>query len=114
MAALLRAGGALFVTTGNASPFRGRLASWQYVRPDIHIGFFEPSTLELCMTKAGLAPAVSGYRAGYTNLIRSKILRTVGVTRQNVLERCVPWPVVSRIADRRFGVSLQPMAWRPR
>jgi SAM-dependent methyltransferase len=113
LAELLRPGGLLFLTTGNAKPYRGRLSRWQYVRPDIHVSFYEPETLEFCMRKAGLDPMQSGYRSGFTDLIRSKILRTVGVNRQNLVERCLPWALLSRVADRRFQVTRQPVAWRP-
>ena len=54
IAALLRSGGLLFLTTGNAEPFRGRLAKWSYVKPDIHVGFFEPGTLATALRGAGL------------------------------------------------------------
>lgn len=113
VAAMLRPGGLLFLTTGNSRPYRGRLSSWQYVRPEIHVSFYEPETLEVCMREVGLEPARAGYRSGFTDVIRSKILRTIGVERRNVFERCMPWPVVSRIADRRFGVSQQPIARKP-
>ena len=113
IAELLAPGGVLFLTTGNAAPYRGPLASWQYVRPDIHVSFYEPATLERCMADVGLRPAGGEYRRGHTDLIRSKILRTAGVNRRNIVERCLPWPVLSRLADRRFGVSKQPTAWRP-
>ena len=111
---LLAPGGALFLTTGNAAPYRGRLTSWQYVRPDVHVSFYEPATLERCMIDIGLQPAAGEYRHGHTDLIRSKVLRTVGVNRRNIVERCLPWPLLSRVADRRFGVSRQPVAWRRR
>ena len=113
MAALLRPGGLLFLTTGNARPYRGRLSSWQYVRPDIHVSFYEPQTLEFCMRRVGLTPARTGYRPGFTDVIRSKILRTVGVNRQNLLERVLPWGLLARVADRRFQVTEQPIGWRP-
>jgi SAM-dependent methyltransferase len=112
IAELLAPGGALFLTTGNAAPYRGRLASCQYVRPDIHVSFYEPATLERCMRDVGLRPSAGEYRQGHTDLIRSKVLRTIGVNRRNVVERCLPWPLLSRLADRRFGVSKQPVAWR--
>jgi hypothetical protein len=113
MAALLRPGGLLFLTTGNARPHRGRLSSWQYVRPEVHVSFYEPETLELCMRKAGLDPERVTYSSGFTDLIRSKILRTIGIHRQNRLERILPWFLLSRLADRRFRVTHQPIGWRP-
>ena len=104
-------GGLVFLTTGNARPYRGRLTSWQYVRPEVHVSFYEPETLQECMRQVGLQPQPPGYRRGFTDVIRSKVLRTVGVHRRNVVERCVPWPLVSRVVDRRFGVT--PAADRP-
>ncbi len=113
LGAMLRPGGLLFLTTGNARPYREKLSSWQYVRPDIHISFYEPETLERCMRDAGLVPARPTYGPGYRDIIRSKVLRTIGVNRRNLVERCLPWSVLSRLVDRRFGVSHQPIATRP-
>jgi SAM-dependent methyltransferase len=42
---LLRPGGLLFLTTGNAKPFRNRMRDWRYVVPDVHVSFFEPETI---------------------------------------------------------------------
>ncbi len=109
MAGALRPGGLLFLTTGNARPHRDRLASWQYVRPEVHVSFYEPGTLERCLREVGLQPVTVGYRSGFTDIIRSKVLRTVGRSRRSVAERCVPWPVVSRLVDRRYGVTHQPI-----
>ena len=53
---LLRPGGLLFLTTGNAAPHRDDLAGWSYVIPEIHVSFFEPRTLERALTAAGFRP----------------------------------------------------------
>ena len=110
---LLRPGGVFFLTTGNARRFRTRLSSWSYVEPDVHISFFEPETLMSAYERVGLEAEHPGYVRGFTGLIRSKILGTLGVNKMGVFERLVPWPIVSRLADRRYGVSLQPTARRP-
>jgi len=109
----LRPGGLLFLTTGNARPYRNRLDRWQYVRPDIHISLFEPSTLRWAYRRTGLEPADLPYGPGYTDIIRSKVLRTLDVHGPNAAENLVPWSVVARLVDRRFGVSEQPSARRP-
>jgi cyclopropane fatty-acyl-phospholipid synthase-like methyltransferase len=113
VASLLRPGGVLFVTTGNARPYRNRLDRWQYVRPDIHVSFFEPDTLRVAYEKTGLDPVDVPYQAGHVDLIRSKVLRTTNQHHPHLLERLVPWRLASRLVDRRFGVSDQPAARRP-
>ena len=54
---LLRPGGLLFLTTGNAAPHRDDLARWNYVIPEIHVSFFEPRTLERALIAAGFRPS---------------------------------------------------------
>ncbi len=112
IATLLRPGGLLFLTTGNAAPFRGRLEKWSYVQPDVHVGFFEPSTLEFALRSVGLEPSFPGFVPGFTDLMRYKVLKNLGLRRQHALERLVPWPPVARAVDRRFRLSAHPVGWR--
>jgi SAM-dependent methyltransferase len=112
IAACLRSGGLLFLTTGNAQPFRGRLTKWAYVHPDVHVGFFEPRTLEIAFRSAGLEPSYAGFVPGYTDLIRYKVLKQFGFKRRHVTERAVPWSIAARLVDRRFRVSAHPVGWK--
>lgn len=112
IATLLRPGGLLFLTTGNAEPFRGRLAKWSYVQPDIHVGFFEPDTLATALRGVGLDPAFPGYVPGFNDLLRYKILKNLGQKRRHAVEGFVPWPLVARAVDRRYRVSAHPVAWK--
>ena len=77
MRRLLRPGGLLFLTTGNAEPHRGRLESWKYVIPEIHVSFFEPSTMEVAMRKAGFRPQGAGYLPGFEDIVRFKVLKNL-------------------------------------
>ena len=108
---LLRPGGLLFLTTGNAEPQRSRLAEWPYVIPEIHVSFFEPATMETALRRAGLRPERVGYRPGFTDVIRFKVLKNLHRRRCSPLERLVPWPLVSRVLDHRIGVSAHPVGW---
>jgi SAM-dependent methyltransferase len=112
IAGLLRPGGVFFLTTGNAEPFRGRLTKWAYVNPDVHIGYFEPGTLEVAFRGAGLDPSSPGYVPGFTDLIRYKVLKQLKLSRRRVIEHLVPWPIAARVVDHRYRVSAHPVAWK--
>ncbi len=84
IAALLRPGGVLMLTTGNARPFRARLTTWSYTSaPDVHVSFFEPHTLARAMDQAGLEPMWPGWRPGFEDVIRYKMLKALRVGSTN-------------------------------
>jgi SAM-dependent methyltransferase len=112
IASLLAPGGLLFVTTGNAAKFRRRFEKWDYVHPDVHVGYFEPTTLDVAFRKAGLQPSSPRFVAGFENLIRYKVLHRLGFRHRNAIERFVPWSLAARVVDRRYGVTAQPIGWR--
>jgi len=110
MASLLRDGGVLFLTTGNAAPHHQRLTEWNYLVPiDVHVSFFEPETLGVAMRRAGLEPEWPGYVPGFTNIVRHKVLKAARFERRGLVERLVPWPVASRVVDWRHAVSRHPI-----
>ena len=106
---LMKPGGILFVTTGNAKPYRNKLASWQYVTPEVHISFFEPGTLAHALRAAGFEPRAPGFGPGWADLYRAKTLRTLGVHRVNLLERSVPWGVMARVLEAKLRLAEQPL-----
>ncbi|MDA0182377.1 class I SAM-dependent methyltransferase [Solirubrobacter phytolaccae] len=114
MAALLRPGGLLFLTTGNAEPHREKLNEWNYVIPEIHVSFFEPRTLVTAMERAGLRPERPGFGPGWTDIIRFKALKNLKRRTVSPLDRALPWPVLARALDRRIHTSAHPVGWAPR
>ena len=108
---MLKPGGLFFYTTGNAEPFRGRLTEWGYVRPDIHISFFEPATLERALRAAGFRPEYRGFIPGFTDIIRFKALKNLGVRRYGAWQRFLPWGAAARVLDRRLRISAHPVGW---
>ncbi|HKE95160.1 MAG TPA: class I SAM-dependent methyltransferase [Povalibacter sp.] len=111
MRRLLKPGGLCFMTTGNAAPFRKRLRDWSYVVPDVHVSFFEPETLALALTRSGFRPEFRDAVPGFDQVIRFKVLKGIGVRHPNVVERALPWTVLSRVVDGVFGVSRHPVGW---
>ena len=113
IASLLKPGGVLFLTTGNAAVHRESFTTWKYVHPDIHVAYFEPRTLSEAYRRAGLEPMAAGFLPGHEDIIRYKVLRTLRGTTRNPLERAVPWRIASRLIDRRHRLSEQPLARKP-
>lgn len=111
MRRLLRRGGLLFMTTGNARPYRDRLPSWRYVRPEIHLSYFEPQTLALALRKAGFEPAFPGHTSGWDDIIRYKLLKSVGRHNVHPVDHIIPWTAITRLVDLRLGVTAHPVGW---
>jgi SAM-dependent methyltransferase len=108
---LLKPGGMLLLTTGNAATAGDDLAAWPYVIPEIHVSFFEPGTLARAMTIAGLRPEFAGYLPGWTDVIEFKVLKNLRVRRRAAWQRAVPWPLLARAIDRRMHVTGHPLGW---
>lgn len=113
MASLLRPGGVLFVTTGNAGPHSDDLLAWPYLIPEIHVSLFEPQTLALAMRQAGLLPEFPGYGPGWEQIIRFKTLKSLRRKEVSLLDRLVPWRLAAPVIDRRYRVSAHPVGRRP-
>jgi cyclopropane fatty-acyl-phospholipid synthase-like methyltransferase len=112
LARLLKPGGVLMLTTGNAQPFRGRLAAWRYVIPEIHVSFFEPQTLARAYAEAGLEASFHGFVPGYDQIIRFKVLKALRVREPRAWERLIPWGLAARAIDARWKVTGHPVGRR--
>jgi hypothetical protein len=109
--ALLKPGGLLFYTTGNAHPHRANLVGWSYVIPEVHISFYEPETLRRALEAAGFHPEYRGYLPGYTDILRFKILKNLRVRRRAVWEQAIPWSMVARLVNIYLKATELPIAW---
>lgn len=107
---LLKPGGLLFITTGNAQPFRNRLLQWSYVVPEVHVSFFEPQTLASALSQTGFRPEFRSY-AGLADIIRFKVLKNLGIRRISVFERALPWSALCRLVEWRYCVGAHPVGW---
>jgi cyclopropane fatty-acyl-phospholipid synthase-like methyltransferase len=108
---LLKPGGLFFCTTGNAQPFAKKILDWAYLIPEIHINLFEPASLDAAMRRAGFRPEFAGFRPGFEDIIRFKILKNLRVRRTAWWERILPWSLLSRVADRIYKLSAHPRGW---
>ena len=108
---LLKPGGLLFMTTGNAEPFRDRITAWRYVTPEVHVSYFEPATLARALEAAAFEPQFPGYGPGWEDMIRFKLLLTLRRKWSSPFEALVPWGLAARAIDARLKLSAQPVGW---
>lgn len=111
MRRLLRPGGVLFLTTGNARPYADRLSRWRYVLPEIHISFFEPRTLERALTDAGFRAERRPLGAGFNDILKFKVLKNLRVHRRSILTDMLPSHLLGPIADHRTQLKEHPIGW---
>ncbi len=111
MRRLLRPGGLLFLTTGNAAPHAERLSDWSYVRPEIHISFFEPRTLERALTDAGFRPERRPLGPGFEEVLKFKVLKNLHIRRRSLLTDALPSRLIGPLADRMARLSEHPIGW---
>lgn len=107
---LLKPMGVLFITTGNARPWRKNLLAWNYTQsPDVHVSFFEPETLSMALKIAGFRPQIfSNMNKGYVDIIKYKILKNLKVKHKNNLIDALPWWAITKFVDSRYQTSKQP------
>ncbi|WP_186372858.1 class I SAM-dependent methyltransferase [Yersinia alsatica] len=106
---ILKPGGILFLTTGNAQPWRSKLLNWSYAScPDVNVSFYEPETLEFCMRKTGFLPKKIDNFNQYSDIIKYKILKNTGFQNKSFLIDMLPWRIISKLVDLRYQVSAQP------
>lgn len=111
MRRLLRPGGLLFLTTGNAEPHSQRLTKWSYVLPEIHVSYFEPRTLAVALRKAGLRPDFRGMLPGHPDIIKFKVLKNLHVRRRSLFTDLLPSKSLAAVADHRAKVTAHPIGW---
>jgi SAM-dependent methyltransferase len=108
----LTPGGLFFFTTGNAQAHRANLLAWNYFSPEIHISLYEPSTMKFALTKTGFQPFFPlTPPAGWSDVIRFKILKNIGVRQINGLEKIIPWKWIAPIIDHSMKISAHPLGW---
>jgi SAM-dependent methyltransferase len=108
---LLRPGGLLLLTTGNAESYRDHLARWRYVVPEIHVSFFEPGTLALALEKARFRPQRPGLLPGHVDILRFKILKNLGIRRRSYFEAVLPWPLLARAVNIKVRATAHPIGF---
>ena len=108
---LLRPGGLLFLTTGNAAPFAADLQRWSYIVPEIHVSFFEPDTLARALVESGFQPGEVPAADGFDEILKFKVLKNLRLRRRSRLTDLIPARPIAALADRRVRLRRHPIGW---
>jgi SAM-dependent methyltransferase len=107
---LLKPGGLLFYTTGNPVPHWNRFLDWEYVYPEIHVSYFSPVAMDRVLTQSGFRTKAAGALSGYSDIIRYKVLKRLGVKDRHAWEAVLPWNTISRAIDAKLRITGYPVA----
>lgn len=105
----LKPGGLMFVTTGNSAQHRKRFMDWPYVLPDVHVSYFDPHNMQIALNANGFACTFPGHIPGWDDIIRFKVLKALRWRKVGMLEKLIPWSLVSRFIDSRVRSSGHPV-----
>ncbi|PTX97532.1 hypothetical protein DB346_21310 [Verrucomicrobia bacterium LW23] len=108
--AMLRPGGRFLFTTGNLAPYTSNIPAWGYVRPEIHVSYYEPRSLARLLSETGFEPLPAAYAPGHTSIIAYKVLKNLRLNTLSYWMHLVPWPVLSRILNAKMGIFAHPTA----
>ena len=111
---LLKPGGLFFYTTGNSRPYSKKFLDWRYTSAvDVHIGFFEPRTMNRLLQEIGFEIVKNEDYVRWGNIYKYKILKTLNVKKQGGgLSWPIPIPIV-KVLDRKFQLMSMPAGIRP-
>jgi SAM-dependent methyltransferase len=108
---LLRPGGLVFLTTGNAAPFASNLVRWPYIVPEIHVSFFEPDTLRRALVASGFRPDEVPAGHGFDQILKFKVLKNLRLRRRSRLTDLIPARPIAALAERKVQLRQHPMGW---
>jgi SAM-dependent methyltransferase len=107
---ILKPGGVLFYTTGNPAPHWNRFLDWEYVYPEIHISYFSPLAMDQALVRTGFQTRRVGGLPGYSDIIRYKVLKRLGIKDRTGWEAALPWRLISRAIDAKLQITGYPIA----
>jgi 2-polyprenyl-3-methyl-5-hydroxy-6-metoxy-1,4-benzoquinol methylase len=111
MRSMLRPGGLLYMTTGNARPYADRLTRWRYVLPELHISYFEPETLARAMAESGFRSERRQLGRGFDQIMKFKVLKNLHFRRRSRFTDLLPAHLIRSISDRIVKLSEHPVGW---
>ena len=109
MRALLKPGGTLFFTTGTTEAAPADLKKWSYLQPEIHVSYFNHPSMKVALERSQFRLQFTKTLPGWTDVVRFKCLKNLGVKKRNLFERVLPWWPISRIVSAKYHLADYPV-----
>ena len=109
MRKLLKPGGRLIITTGNADAAPKQFTNWGYVNGDVHVSYFTPATLTRAFEIAGFKAINHNNQKAWTKIIEWKILKKLKIHTKYAWLGLLPWSIISHVVDRKHKASYFPI-----
>ncbi len=107
--AMLKPGGTLFFMTGTTETAPADLKKWSYLKPEIHVSYFNHPSMKVALERSHFRLQFTDRLPGWTDVVRSRCLKKLGLKRRNLIERLLPWWPISRIASARLHLADYPV-----
>jgi SAM-dependent methyltransferase len=112
---LLKPGGLFFYTTGNSRPFSNNFLGWRYTSAsDVHIGFFEPLTMNKLLEELGFSVQQSENYSGWGNIYKYKVLKNLKIKKRGLGLFVPNFSLIVKALDRKFQLMAMPAGVRPK
>ncbi|MBE7538872.1 MAG: class I SAM-dependent methyltransferase [Opitutaceae bacterium] len=98
---MLKPGGVLFFLTSNTAGAPASISKWPRIDPEIHASYFNHVSMKVALERGRFMLKYISWLPGFSDIVRYKTLRCLGVRRRNIFEQAVPWRLVSRLFAAR-------------
>lgn len=108
----MKKGALLFMTTGNSAPWRKNIMRWNYIIPELHLGYFSPQSLSILYKKSGFRPYTLPLESydGLKDIILYKILKSFKFKKFSRLQNFFLYTPVCKLANMIYRISSMPIA----
>ncbi len=100
---LLKRGGVLFFLTSNTArvPAPEGLKNWPELRPELHVSYFNHVSIEVALERGRFTREYTHWLPGFSDLVRYRALRHLGVQKRNLFEKAIPIRPLARLLAMR-------------
>lgn len=106
---LLKPGGRLLMVTQNSDIAPRNFVAWSYIKPEIHVSFFNARSLGKALEAAGFETRPFPREDAWFGLVKARTLKNLRISKEPAFDRLIPWRFLCRIIDHRMRMRELPI-----